>query len=284
VVKQHDPAPAVGHNRAMTIRGVAGAFAALVAGATIVAGCTAVSAPAAPSGSGPVVPVATPSFPSVAPTAPAPSLSSSHSPSLAPSPSPWPSQEAPSPSPSPTAAAGSPTALPDFPHADADLERYVPARIGGVELVRLSLPASAFPPAGGSDMCILLCGNEPREFAQALGIPLDRVTVALSVGERGGIGGIAFRAKGVATDRLAAAGSAIKGGVVGGGWAFPLTTKVAGRSVWYLDRLNRGQYLVPIGDVLVFVHGEAPMTAPGRISNEGTIPPGVVALIQALPR
>jgi hypothetical protein len=157
----------------------------------------------------------------------------------------------------------------------------VPTKIGAVELYRFSLAGPDIPPAGG-DMCILLCGNEPREFAQALGIPLDRVAVALSMGEQGGIGGVAFRAKGVATDRLAAAGSAIKGGVVGGGVAFPM--KVAGRDVWFLYRLNRGQYLIPIGDVLVFLYGEAPMTAPGQISPAGTVPPEVVALIQALPR
>jgi hypothetical protein len=187
---------------------------------------------------------------------------------------------APTASLSPTAVVGSPTAGPEFPHADVDLERYVPARIGEVELTRMSIAASDLPPAGG-DMCILLCGNEPREFAQALGIPLDRVTVALSFGDRGGIGGVAFRASGVTADRLAAAGSAIKGGVVGGGESFPM--RVAERDVWFLYRLNRGQYLIPIGDVLVFLYGEAPMTAPGQISPAGTVPPGVVDLIRALP-
>jgi hypothetical protein len=259
---------AVGDNRAMTVRGVAWAFAALVGGATIVAGCGALSAPGAPSGASAVA-VATASFPSIAPTP------------LAASPSPSPSPVAPSPSPSPTSVASSPTAGPELPHADVDLERYVPAKIGAVELYRLSFAGPDIASAG-SDMCILLCGNEPREFAQALGIPLDRVTVALSMGEQGGIGGVAFRAKGVATDRLAAAGSAITGGVVGGGEAFPM--KVAERNVWFLYRLNRGQYLIPIGDVLVFLYGEAPMTAPGQISPAGTVPPGVVALIEALPR
>jgi hypothetical protein len=60
--------------------------------------------------------------------------------------------------------------------------------------------------------------------------------------------------------------------------------KVAGRNVWYLYRLGRGQYLIPIGDVLVFLYGDAPMTAPGQISPEGTVPPDVVTLIRALPR
>jgi len=261
--------PAVGRNRVMTVRGVAWALTALVGGATIVAGCGALSAPPAPSGSSPVVAVATSSFPSITPTA----VAASPSPSLSPA--------APSPSPLPTAVAGSPTAGPELPHADADLERYVPAKIGAVELYRVSFAGPDIPPAGG-DMCILLCGNEPREFAQALGIPLDRVTVALSVGERGALGGVAFRAKGVATDRLAAAGSAIKRGVVGGGEAFPM--EVAGRDVWFLYRFNRGQYLIPIGDVLVFLYGEAPMTAPGQISPAGTVAPDLLALIRALPR
>lgn len=266
---QRDPDPAVRHNRVMTVRGVAWAFAALVGAATVMAGCDALTAPAAPSGSSPVVAVATASFPSVAPTVPAPSPSPSASP------------VARSASPSPPTVPGSPSAGPELPHADADLERFVPAKIGDVELDRLSFAGPDIPPAGG-DMCVLLCGNEPREFAQALGIPLDRVTVALSMGERGGIGGVAFRAKGVATDRLAAAGSAIKGGVVGGFESFPL--RVADRDVWFLYRLDRGQYLIPIGDVLVFLYGDAPTTASGQISPEGTVPPGVVALIRALPR
>jgi hypothetical protein len=178
--------------------------------------------------------------------------------------------------------AGSPAASPNLPHADADLERYVPAQIGTVALLRFSFAGPDIPPAGG-DMCLLLCGNEPREFADALGVPLDRVTVAMAMGEQGGIGGLAFRAKGIATDRLAAAGAAIKGGVVGGGGpSFPM--KVAGRNVTYLDRLGRSQYLIPIGDVLVFLYGEAPMTSPGHISPKGTVSPDLVALIDALPR
>jgi hypothetical protein len=76
---------------------------------------------------------------------------------------------------------------------------------------------------------------------------------------------------------------AISGGVVGGGGpSFPMT--VAGRGVVYLDRLGRGQYLVPIGDVLVFLYGEPPTTGPGQISTGGAVPPGAVALVEALPR
>ena len=131
-------------------------------------------------------------------------------------------------------------------------------------------------------MCLGLCGNEPREFADALGIPLDRVTVAMAVSEQLGIGGIAFRARDVATDRLAAAAAAISGGVVGGGAPIPMT--VAGREVTFLYRLGRGQYLIPTGDVLVFLYGEPPMAGPGEISPNGTVPPELVDLIEALPR
>lgn len=178
--------------------------------------------------------------------------------------------------------AGSPSASPDpYPHADADLERYLPTQAGSVELLAWSQAGSEIPPAGG-DMCLLLCGNEPREFADALGIPLDRVTVAFAVSEQLGIGGIAFRAKGIATDRLADAGAAISGGVVGGGQPLPMT--VAGREVTFLYRMNRGQYLIPIDDVLVFLYGEPPMTAEGGISPTGTVHPDLAALIDTLPR
>lgn len=234
---------------------------------TLVAGCVAGPSPAASAGPSPSVAVVTPaSAPSPEPAGP---------PSASPSPPP-------SPTASPAVASGDPAASPNLPHADADLERYVPDRIGTVDLLRWSLAGPDVPPAGG-DMCLLLCGNEPREFASALGIPLDRITVAMAMGEQGGIGGVAFRAKDVATERLAAAGVAITGGVVGGGGpSFPMT--VDGRKVTYLYRLGRGQYLIPSGDVLVFLYGEPPMTAPGQISPKGTVPPDVVTLIDALPR
>jgi hypothetical protein len=242
-------------------------LAALVATVTIVAGCQVGLGSAAPSPSPSVVAVATSRSPvSLSATAPAPSLEHSTFPSPVASP----------------IVPGSPTASLELPHADVDLERYVPAQIGTVGLVRWSLAGPDVPPAGG-DMCLFLCGNEPRDFARALGISLDRVTVALAMSERGGIGGVAFRGRDVATARLTAAGAAISGGVVGGGTpVFAIT--VAGRSATYLERLGRGQYLVPIRDVLVFLYGEAPMTAPGQISPNGRVAPEVVALIDALPR
>jgi hypothetical protein len=247
-------------------RGSSGALAAFVATMTIVAGCVGGSGSASSDRSRAAVTAASTSSPSVVltpPTQPA---------------SPSPTR---SPTPSSSAEAGRPTAGAGLPHADVDLERYVPPQIGGVGLDQFSLAGPNVPPAGG-DMCLFLCGNEPREFADALGIPLARITVALAMSEHGAIGGIAFRAKGVATDRLAAAGAAISGGVVGGGPSFPM--KVAGRDVTYVARLGRGQYLIPIDDVLVFLYGEPPVTAPGHISPTGTVPPDVVSLIEALPR
>jgi hypothetical protein len=166
-------------------------------------------------------------------------------------------------------------------HADVDLERYVPSRIGTVDLTTWSIAGPDVPGPGG-DMCLFLCGNEPREFADALGIPLDRVNVAVSLGERGGIGGIAFRAKGVPTSKLADAGAKISGGVVGGGFPLPMT--VAGRDVTYLVRMDRGQYLVPVDDVLVFLYGEPPTADPGQTDAAGVVPRQVVELIEALPR
>lgn len=266
---QKDPAEVAARRRAFLERAgqKARALVVLVGTVVVVAGCVAGSGSAAPSGSSSVVGVAaSSSSQSLAPTPPAPGSSQSPLPPLAAS---------------PTVVAGSPTASPTLPHADANLERYLPTQTGTVALYRWSLTGPDVPPTGG-DMCLFLCGNEPREFANALGIPLDQVTVALAMGEQGGIGGVAFRAKGVATKRLAAAGASISGGVVGGGPSFPMM--VAGRNVTYLQRLGRGQYLIPIGDVLVFLYGEAPMTAPGHISPNGTVPPDVVALIDALPR
>ena len=118
-------------------------------------------------------------------------------------------------------------------------------------------------------MCLFLCGNEPREFAEALQIPLDRVTVALAMGEQGGIGGVAFRAKGVATERLAGGRCGDQGRR--GGRRADVSDENRRPERDASRPADRGQYLIPIGDVLVFLYGEAPMTAPGHISPNGSV-------------
>ena len=167
-----------------------------------------------------------------------------------------------------------------FPHADAGLERYLPGQIGTVELLPWSLAGPDVPPGGG-DMCLVLCGNEPREFADALGIPLDRVTVAVASSENLGIGAIAFRAEGVATT----AGRRGCGDHRRRRWRWDADPDDGCRPRRHVPLPDEPrQHLIPTGDVLVFLYGEPPMTAEGGISPTGTVRPELVALIDAVPR
>ena len=179
-------------------------------------------------------------------------------------------------------ASAAPTPAPSWPHADAALEAYLPAEIRGMSLIRFSMPASAF--TGGGDMCLLLCGSEPGDLGRALGVPVDSITVAFAIPDSTGlaIGAIAFRVKGAESAKLVRAGASLNGVVGGGGDpGFPVT--IGGRDAYFVARLGRPQYLIPSGDVLVFIFGDPPTTAPNTISPDGSIPPDVEALVRLIP-
>ena len=81
-----------------------------------------------------------------------------------------------------------------------DLEALLPETLSGIALTRFSSPGSVF--TRGSDMCVLICGDEPYRYATELGIDVSDVTVAFAVDDRLSIGMIAYRARGATTDRL----------------------------------------------------------------------------------
>jgi hypothetical protein len=111
---------------------------------------------------------------------------------------------------------------------------------------------------GGSDMCLLICGDEPYRYAKELGVGIDDVTIAFAVSDSLGIGMIAYRARGAKTDGLIPAWIAI-GGYTGHGGLYDLPVTVAGRPATYLDAGMgiSGEYLIA-RHVLFIVLGQAP--------------------------
>ena len=188
-----------------------------------------------------------------------------------------------SPSPSPLVeAAGT-------PHVDPELEAYLPTRLSGTPLIRTSIQGSVF--TGGSDMCILICGDEPYRYAKELGVDIDDITIAFAVSESLGIGMIGYRARGASLDRLIPARIAI-GGYTGHAHLYDLPVTVAGRPVTYLDAGmgTSGEYLMARHDVLFIVLGEAPTKGtcrPGSCASPRpgpwTVPAYVVDAIGGIP-
>ena len=111
----------------------------------------------------------------------------------------------------------------------------------------------------GSDMCLLICGDEPYRYAKELRVGIDDITIAFAISDSLGIGMIAYRAHGAKANRLIPARIAI-GGYTGHADLYDLPIKVAGRPVTYLDAgmATNGEYLMTRHGVLFIVLGEAP--------------------------
>jgi hypothetical protein len=174
----------------------------------------------------------------------------------------------PTATPSPSLASGAPTPLtqaPGTPHVDPALEAFLPTTLSKTPLIRASMQGSVF--TSGSDMCILICGDEPYRYAKELGVGIEDITIAFAISDSVGLGMIAYRARGAKTDRLIPARIAI-GGYTGHGGLYDLAVKVAGRPATYLDAGmgQSGEYLMTRHDVLFIVLGEAP--------SKGTCHPG----------
>lgn len=65
-----------------------------------------------------------------------------------------------------------------MPHDVPGLEAVLPARIGDVELLRMSQPGSVY--AGGADMCGFVCPFEPQLMADGVGATVDDVALAFA--------------------------------------------------------------------------------------------------------
>ena len=185
-------------------------------------------------------------------------------------------------SPTPTAtpsafpSSGQPTPFseaPGTPHADPELEAFLPQERSGAFLIRTSMPGSVF--TSGSDMCLLICGDEPYRYAKELGVGIDDITIAFAISDTLGLGMIAYRARGAKTNDLIRARIAI-GGYTGHGGLYDLPVTVAGRPAIYLDAGmgDSGEYLMTRHDVLFIVLGEAPSKGTCRPGFCASPPPG----------
>lgn len=182
----------------------------------------------------------------------------------------------PTATPSPSPSSGVPTPLAEAagtPHADPGLEAYLPTLLSNTPLIRTSMEGSLF--TGGSDMCILLCGDEPTKYAKELGIPVERVTVAFAVSDRLALGMIGYRARGAKPSRLIPARIAIGGQTGNGGPSWKVT--VGGRPVTFLmSRLDSGEYLYARDELLFIVLGAPPDKA-------GKVPSYITEAIGSIP-
>jgi hypothetical protein len=163
---------------------------------------------------------------------------------------------------------------PGTPHVDPELEAFLPqAAPSGACLLRTSMPGSVF--TSGSDMCLLICGDEPYRYAKELGVGIDDITIAFAVSDTLGLGMIAYRARGAKTDELIPARIAI-GGYTGHGGLYDLAVTVAGRPVTYLvaGMGQSGEYLMTRHDVLFIVLGEAPSKGKCHPGSCASPPPG----------
>ena len=170
-----------------------------------------------------------------------------------------------------------------------DLEAMLPSAVDGVALQRFSAPAALYDTGG--DICALLCPGEPTRLAEAAGVPLEKVTVAVAFPARNASlrsGVIALRFDGLDAKR-----SPVDVRLKAGGHTFSPSSapdlrpdarqlKVGSRAVtWVLwppfYQPDQGEYLVSSRDVLFIVIGTAP-------AKDGLVPDDVRAMVEALPK
>jgi hypothetical protein len=165
-------------------------------------------------------------------------------------------------------------------HSDPALEAMLPEQVRGVVMLRSSGPLIN---AGGSgDLCALMCSDAPRRFAEAAGLSIDDLNVAVAYPEDGALAVIivAIRFPGVATNRLI--DIRLMAGPRSGG-SFEIekqAIKVGTRTIlwttywpWYKPYDN--EYLYASGDVLYLLLGAPPVG--------GEAPQDVVLAVDQLP-
>jgi hypothetical protein len=183
---------------------------------------------------------------------------------------------------------GSPPRAPTPSPFAPGLEAMLPPAINGVPLQRFSAPAVLYDTGG--DICALLCPGEPTRLAEAAGVPVEKLTVAVGFPARDSTlrtGVIAIRFEDLDPKR-----SPVDVRIKAGGHttpyrvddlvarAVPLT--VGARTVTWVTwpafyRPEQGEYLLSSGDVLFIVVGTPS-------DKDGAIPDDVRSMVEALPK
>jgi hypothetical protein len=179
-----------------------------------------------------------------------------------------------------------PPAPPPSPFAP-DLEAMLPSTVGGVPLQRFSAPAALYDTGG--DICALLCPGEPTRLAEAAGVPIEEVSVAVAFPPRDSTlrsGVIAIRFDGLDTKRSPVDVRLKAGGHIASAAAAGLPPevkqlKVGPRTITWVTwppmyDASQGEYLLSNGNVLFIVVGTPPDKA-------GKVPDDVRAMVEALP-
>jgi hypothetical protein len=182
---------------------------------------------------------------------------------------------------------GSPPPAPTPSPFAPDLEAMLPSAINGVPLQRFSAPAVLYDTGG--DICALLCPGEPTRLAEAAGVPVEKLTVAVGFPARDSTlrsGVIAIRFEGLDPKR-----SPVDVRIKAGGHTTPyrvddlvaraVPLKVGARTITWVTwpafyRPEQGEYLLSSGDVLFIVVGTTP-------DKDGRIPDDVRSMVEALP-
>lgn len=245
-----------------------GRRASLLLGLLLVAACTArpgtSGGPSADSSAAATTPSPTPAAAQTTPAVPAPA----------------PSNPAPaSPRASPTGAARPTLSALDVPHTDPSLEALLPARIGDVELIRMSAPGTRYDTGG--DMCTFVCPLEARMMAEGVGAEVDDVTLAFAFDaalERYAL--VAFRVRGASGIQLRDARLALLDSEAP--YPFIAEKAVGDTAVTVAIRSwfpNDTHFLVARGDALVVIRH-----ATGEHDGlEPVLPDEVAAIVAVLP-
>ena len=167
----------------------------------------------------------------------------------------------------------------DVPHADPSLEALLPARIGDVDLIRMSAPGSDYD--HGGDVCTFVCPLEARMMAEGVGAEVDDVSLAFAFDaalERYAL--VAFRVRGASGAELRDARIAMFDSEA----PYPLiaektvgdtTVTVAIRS-WFG---NDTHFLVARDDALVVIRYPTEL----HDGSEPVLPDEVATIVAALP-
>ena len=137
----------------------------------------------------------------------------------------------------------------------------LPASVRGVPLERLSVPILQH---SGSDICLLMCSDEPARLAEASGVPIDEITYAYAFDPNGAlaVAVAAIRFPGLDAARLIEvrleAGSHSSDHLTR-----PESIKLGARSIlwvtyWPHRHTYDNEYLYASGDVLFLISGWPP--------------------------
>jgi hypothetical protein len=155
----------------------------------------------------------------------------------------------------------------------------LPESIRGIALAHGSIPLAQV--AGGSDMCLLMCVDEPGRLAAASGLPIESLTYAFAMDPSVELGVMisAIRFPGVRTSRLIDIRMEA-GSHSGAHLPEPQSIDVGKRTILWVtwgpfNTPYDNEYLYPYGDVLFLIAGWPP--------DDGQAPRDVTLAVAQLP-